>query len=171
MNPVRSPFGQVLAEADGVRLEFTREHAVPVEDLWSAVTEPDRLARWIGTWTGEAKEGATVQFQMLHEAEPGAPEPVTIATCDPPHRHVVEWQMPGDQQWRVELTLTPTPAGSRLLFVQRLTSIDGVADIGPGWQWYLDKLAAALGEGPEPGEWDPYLASVRETYVAQVRRP
>ncbi len=171
MTQVRSPLGQVLADADGVRLEFRREHRVPVEDLWSAVTEPERLARWIGTWTGEPKVGGTVQFQMLHEAEAGEPEPVTIVECEPPRRLVVEWRLPDQQTWQVQLTLTPTDTGSSLLFSQQLASTEGMADIGPGWQWYLDKLAAALGEAPEPAGWDDYFPPLRESYAVQVRHP
>ena len=29
----------------------------PIEDVWAAVTEPERLARWIGTWTGDPATG------------------------------------------------------------------------------------------------------------------
>ena len=171
MTQVGSPLGRVLADADGARLEFRRDHRVPVEDLWAALTEPERLARWIGTWTGEPEVGGTVLFSMLHEAELGDPEPVTILECEPRQRLVVRWQVPDAQAWEVALTLTPSATGSSLLFSQRLDSTEGMADIGPGWQWYLDKLAAALGEAPEPAGWDDYFPPLRESYAVQVRHP
>ena len=46
--------GTVTAEADGrQRLEFRRSWPDPIDDVWSALTEPDRLARWIGRYEGE----------------------------------------------------------------------------------------------------------------------
>ena len=41
-----------------------RTFHAPVEDVWAAVTEPERLARWIGTWTGDPASGE-VAFRML----------------------------------------------------------------------------------------------------------
>lgn len=32
-------------------LVFERTFHAPIEDVWAAVTESDRLARWIGVWT------------------------------------------------------------------------------------------------------------------------
>ncbi|MDQ4052855.1 MAG: polyketide cyclase, partial [Actinomycetota bacterium] len=31
---------------------YTRTFRAPIDDVWAAVTEPARLERWIGTWTG-----------------------------------------------------------------------------------------------------------------------
>ena len=41
----------------------TRTFAAPIEDVWAAITEPERLARWIGTWTGDPASGR-VRFAM-----------------------------------------------------------------------------------------------------------
>ena len=32
---------------------FERTFRAPIDDVWAAVTEPERLERWIGTWTGD----------------------------------------------------------------------------------------------------------------------
>ena len=47
----------------------TREFRAPIEDVWAAVTESDRLARWIGSWEGDPESGS-VQFRMLFEGRP-----------------------------------------------------------------------------------------------------
>src|SRR4029078_7277277 len=39
-------------DGEHVLVQTPAFHA-PIEDVWAAVTEPDRLARWIGTWTGD----------------------------------------------------------------------------------------------------------------------
>ncbi|MGQ0479460.1 MAG: SRPBCC domain-containing protein [Pseudonocardia sp.] len=159
MTTTANRLGRVLADADGgARLEFRREHAVPVQDLWAAITEPERLARWIGTWTGDPAPGKTVQFQMLAEAEECQPEPLLIVECEPPHRLAVQWPAPDGhgEPWRVEASVTATATGSCLLFAQHFAARDGVRDAGPGWQWYLDRLAAALVGSPMPAAWDDY---------------
>lgn len=46
---VTTPLGRVLRDEDGVRLEFVRTYGNPIDDVWSALTDPDRVARWIGT--------------------------------------------------------------------------------------------------------------------------
>ena len=50
MNP--TPTGQVDHDGDRRTLRLTRTFRAPIEDVWAAVTEPERLARWIGTFTG-----------------------------------------------------------------------------------------------------------------------
>ena len=37
----------------GATLVIERTFRAPVEDVWAAVTESQRLGRWIGTWTGD----------------------------------------------------------------------------------------------------------------------
>ena len=42
---VITPLGQVLRDEEGMRLEFVRTYDVPLEEVWSVLTEPDRVAR------------------------------------------------------------------------------------------------------------------------------
>ena len=71
---------------DGVRrLVIDREFRAPIEDVWAAVTESDRLERWIGTWTGDPASGA-VLFRMTAEGDDAAAEDMEIRECDPPRR-------------------------------------------------------------------------------------
>lgn len=45
--------GQILRDADGVHLQFRRSFPdTPITEVWSACTDPDRLGRWFGRWTG-----------------------------------------------------------------------------------------------------------------------
>lgn len=167
MPHTRSPLGQVRATNGETRLEFRRDHTASIEQLWSALTEPDRLSRWIGTWTGEPKVGGTVRFQLLHEPEVCPPEEVTIVACDPPRQLVVDFPSP-DGPWRIELVLSATTTGSSLLFTQWLFGADSAADAGPGWHWYLDRLASTLGEAPPTPDWDSfYTPELRAAYSQQ----
>ncbi|MFC3451468.1 SRPBCC family protein [Amycolatopsis speibonae] len=140
---------------DKTRLELRREYPDPIEDVWSALTESDRMARWIGTWTGEAGVGNTIMLLMTAEKET-EPGPAVIRECDPPKRLVVDLGVTGQAAWRVELTLTPRGDGTVLDFVHHLPATDwDTSDILKGWHFYLDRLGASLVGEPVP-EWETY---------------
>ena len=41
-------------------LVLERTFRAPVVDVWAAITEPERLERWIGTWTGDPASGSVL---------------------------------------------------------------------------------------------------------------
>lgn len=137
------------------RIELRREYPDPIEDVWSALTDPERTARWIGTWTGETGVGNTIMLSMTAE-EGSEPGPAVIRECDPPKRLVMDLHNTGEPTWRVELTLTPRGEGTVLDFVHRMPKPDwDTSDIAKGWHFYLDRLSASLAGEPVP-EWDGY---------------
>lgn len=157
--------GTVTRLDDGrQRLEFRRSWPDPVDDVWAALTEPDRLARWIGVYDGARGPGGTGTFAMTHEEGEPVGEPVTILECDPPRRLVVEWVQEDSGAWRVDLDLTTEGDRTVLRFVQVFGADADVTDYAMGWHWYLAKLEAELGAGPAPGHWDAFYAEVGPAY-------
>lgn len=159
---VTTPLGQVLRDADGLRLEFVRTYAAPVEDVWSALTEADRVARWYGRWTGDPTTG-TVEVVMTAEDDP-APETVTIVTCQPPSLLVVDMPSP-DGTWRVSVALEAGDGDTRLRFVQRLAEPYDASDIGPGWHFYLDRFGCEVAGRDAVGTWDHDYPSLSDAYT------
>ncbi len=154
--------GTVTVEPDGrQRLEFRRSWPDPLEELWSALTEPERLARWIGRYEGERTPGATGTFTMTHEQGEPVGQAMRIAECDPPRRLVVE--VP-EQNWRFEVDLLAEDGRTELVFRQWFAPDADVADFAGGWHWYLDMLDAEVSGGPPPGEWEPFWAVVEPVY-------
>ena len=98
---VDTPRGRVLRDDEGVRLEFVRTWPEPVEDVWDALTSPDRCARWYGRWTGDPASGS-VQLTMSEEG--GQAETLRLEQCAPPYRLVVLVAPPGDDTWRLDVT-------------------------------------------------------------------
>ena len=151
------------ADAEGRVVVLRREWPDPIDDVWSALTESERTARWIGTWTGRAEEAGstatTVEFTMTGEVDAGGevapPVTVTIVECDPPRRLVLDIPGGDGPPWRVAVSLTQEDARTVLLLEQRV--VDGVspADVQAGWSWYLDRLGAALHGEPMPS-WTTY---------------
>ncbi|MEV7548038.1 SRPBCC family protein [Amycolatopsis sp. NPDC089917] len=146
---------------DTTRLELRREYPDPIEDVWSALTESDRTARWIGPWTGEAGVGNTIALSMTAE-EGSEPSHAVIRECDPPKRLVMDLQNKEEPTWRVELTLTSRGDGTVLDFVHLMPETDwDTSDILKGWHFYLDRLSASLVGEPVP-EWDGYTPPTLE---------
>ena len=161
---VESRRGVVTRLADGrQQLEFRRSWPDPVEDVWVALTEPARLARWIGTYEGERAVGGTGTFTMTHEDEPVG-EPMRIVECDPPRRLVVEWVQQDTDAWRVALDLDTEGDRTALRFVQVFGADADVTDFALGWHWYLEKFGAEVEGAPGPGDWDTFLAATGPAY-------
>ena len=159
--------GVVTREADGrQRLEFRRSWPDPIDDVWAAVTEPERLARWIGVYAGERGTGGTGSFAMTHEEGGPVGQPMTIRECDPPRRLVVEWVQQESENWSVTLDLWTEEGRTVLRFVQVLAADVDVVDIATGWHWYLDRLDAAVTGTAVPGDWDAFLAVVGPAYAS-----
>ncbi len=158
---VTTPLGQVLRDDEGMRLEFVRTYTDPIEDVWSALTEPDRVARWIGKWSGDPTTG-TVDFVMTEDAD-GEPQPVKILTCDAPNELVVDMLSP-DGVWNLAVRLSADAATTTLVFTQRLAEPYDASNIGPGWHYYLDRLGAVVAGTPVPDVWDDYFPSLADSY-------
>jgi uncharacterized protein YndB with AHSA1/START domain len=146
------------------RLEFRRSWPDPIEDVWAALTEPDRLARWIGVYTGSRGAGGTGTFVMTHEEGEHAGEPMTIVECDPPRRLAVEWVQQDTDAWRVDLDLSTEGDRTVLRFVQVFGADADVTDFAGGWHWYLDKLDSVVSGRPVPAEWEAFWAEVGPGY-------
>ncbi|MGY1732788.1 SRPBCC domain-containing protein [Geodermatophilus sp. SYSU D01045] len=154
--------GAVAELPDGrLRLEFRRSWGDGPDAVWAALTEPDRLARWFGTYEGERAPGGRGTLTMTHETEPAAME-ARIAECDPPRRLVVEW--PDQEDWRVGLAVVVESGRTTLHLTQDFAAGTDVTDYALGWHWYLDKLDAEMGGRPDPGDWDTFLARVGPDY-------
>ena len=135
------PTGQITTD-DGRRvLTITREFQAPIEDVWAAVTESERLARWIGTFTGDPASGR-VAFVMTAEGAT-EPEDMEIRECDPPRVLRVTSHV-GEERWQLDLDCWRRPTASpRSTFAQPDIDPAAAENVGPGWEYYLDRLVAA----------------------------
>ncbi|NMO02686.1 SRPBCC family protein [Gordonia sp. TBRC 11910] len=147
---------------------WQREFNAPIDDVWAAVTEPERLARWIGTWTGDPADGH-VRFQMLFEGDDATGEMFTIDECEPPHRLRITTSMPNDgenpEHWLLRLDLEETDGVTTLTFAQNVPDLKLAQGVGPGWDYYLDRMVAAESGGSvESIVFDDYSSSMTEYY-------
>lgn len=151
-----TPLGTI--EDGGRTLALTRHVAAPIEDVWAAITESERLGRWFGTWSGDPTTGS-VLVTMNAEAEPVPPVRYDIRACEPPRLLSVS-AVDEVGEWHLTATLTGSAGATRLVLRQEDLDPGSVADTGPGWEWYLDRLVASIA-----GEPPPTLADFETNYL------
>ncbi|MGH3312790.1 MAG: SRPBCC family protein [Streptomyces sp.] len=147
---------RLLRTAEGSDLVLTRTFRAPIDDVWASVTEPERTARWFGPWEGQAAPGRTIKVRLAFEEETPWCE-MHIDLCEPPRLLAVSTSdEAGD--WHLELRLSETGGRTELQLVQHLTGAEGVGEIGPGWEYYLDMLVASRDGTATPSFGDYYPA-------------
>ncbi|MCM2390681.1 SRPBCC family protein [Streptomyces albipurpureus] len=138
------PTGRLLSTEEGSALAFTRTLPGSQASIWAALTEPELTARWVGPWRGEAGPGRTVEVRMT--SEEGAPwSQLRIEACEPPRRLAVVIRDDAGG-WPLELRLSEADGHTTVELVHRLTGNPGeagIGEIGPGWEFYLDRFVAA----------------------------
>jgi uncharacterized protein YndB with AHSA1/START domain len=111
-----------------VRVTMRREYSTDAADLWSALTEPDRIARWFMPISGDLREGGSFQLEGNANGE--------ILTCESPSLLRTTF---GGPDSIVTLTLTPAENGSTELQLDHTVplamaqNVAGALFVGPGW--------------------------------------
>lgn len=152
---ITSRLGAVIRDDDGIRLEFERTFPDPIERVWAAVTDSEQLGVWFGTWRGDPTTGT---IEVCSIEGDGTYQETELTECDPPHKVAVVLATPLGP-WPVSVTLSEANGVTTLVFVHRLDdSYDADTLIGPGWHYYLDRLAAVIAGAtmPEGTDWPAY---------------
>lgn len=164
------PTGHYTLKPDGLYLQFDRLFHAPIEDVWFSLTNPNAMKSWIGTYTGRPETGA-VKFHMEFE-DSDEWQNVSILECSPPHRFLAD-SGPGPSGVRVFCHLVEGGGMTTLTLGQRLQSPADAATMGPGWDFYLDRLTAARAGRALP-DWEQYYPAFsshyKELYVPSAAR-
>jgi uncharacterized protein YndB with AHSA1/START domain len=104
-----------------------RSYDTTVDDLWDAITTPERLARWFLPVEGDLTLGG--RYQLKGNA--GG----TITRCDRPNALDVTWEFMGGTSW-VNVRLAPDGPKARLT-LEHIAHRDGIGEehlkqFGPG---------------------------------------
>jgi uncharacterized protein YndB with AHSA1/START domain len=131
-----------LRSADGkgvVRLQDRFD--TDIDDLWSALTDPRRLARWIAEVAGDLRLGGEFRARFTSEWEGTG----RVEACEPPRRLLVVTRQSGEPDENViEATLAADGDQTILVIEARGMPLDHLAAYGSGWQVHVEDLAAHL---------------------------
>lgn len=113
-----------------------------IDDLWSALTDPSRLARWLGEVEGELRLGGHFRARFFASEWEGAGR---VEACEPPQRLLVLTTETGEaNEHAIEATLTADADQTVLVIEERGIPVDQLAAYGAGLQVHVEDLAAYL---------------------------
>lgn len=156
-----STLGTITDEGDTRTVRFERRYPVPREEVWAALTEPARLARWLTESTVEPREGGRVAFDFGE----GGTCTGTVVAWDPPAVLEYGWDFPDETRSVVRWELAADGDGTVLTLVHRLLGPATAAGYGAGWHAHLDQLGAAL-TGGDDVDWMARYEELRPEYAA-----
>lgn len=136
------------------------------EELWGALTNPERAARWLGSLSGDLVEGGHYEL-VFDTSDPDGRVARVVLSCTPPHELVVTWSAPGESTSRVSVTLSTYSDGT-LLDLVHAGLRPPVSDTGhaAGWHIHLDQLTA----GVERNRWQDLWGCFDKVHDAYVLR-
>jgi uncharacterized protein YndB with AHSA1/START domain len=157
------------AESAGVvRLED--RYDTDIEDLWSALTDPGRLARWIADVEGDLRLGGEFRARFTSGWEGTG----RVEACEPPRRLRILTRDAdaSDREEAVEATLTSDGDQTILVIEARGLDLEYLAAHGAGWQVHVEDLAAHLAGRDRcdiKARWNELIPAYRDL-AAEVSR-
>jgi uncharacterized protein YndB with AHSA1/START domain len=153
-----------------IAITLRREYPAEVEEVWEAVTDPERLARWFAPVGGDLREGGTFSVEGNAEGQ--------IRECVRPSALTVTWGGPVSV---VRVRLSASGASTVLELEHTVPAAfagsgAGALYVGPGWDVALLGLTlwlrGELVEDPaaweaSPEVWEVNAGSI-EAWIATV---
>jgi uncharacterized protein YndB with AHSA1/START domain len=114
-----------------------------IDDLWSAITDPRRLARWLGDVEGDLHLGGEFRARFFASGWEGTGR---VEACEPPRRLLLLTRQPGQvDEHFIEVTLAADGDQTILVWEERGMPLDQLAAYGAGIQVHVEDLAAYFG--------------------------
>ena len=132
-----------LRSADGkgvVRMEDRFD--VDIDDVWSALTDPARLARWYGEVEGDLRLGGEYRARLFSSGWEGTGR---VVVCEPPQRLLVRIKDADEpDEGVIEAVLTADADQTIVVWEERGMSLDLLSAYGVGVQIHVEDLADYL---------------------------
>ncbi|GAA1002023.1 SRPBCC family protein [Acrocarpospora macrocephala] len=135
------------ADGESVSILVRRTYHTTIENVWNALTDPDRLRRWFLPVSGEFRVGGQFQVEGMASGD--------ILHCDPPKLLRVTY---GHETSLVEVRLAEDGEATVLELDHTVPlalagSVAGALYVGPGWD------GAVMGLGLYLSGMDPVVAA------------
>jgi uncharacterized protein YndB with AHSA1/START domain len=137
-----------IAVGQGRTITLHRTYDAPIDDVWDALTNPERIGRWFLPISGDYRLGGRFQFEGNAGGE--------ILACERPHWLRVSWgfgEIDGVDGSEVELRLTPAGDESTIFELKHTAVVPdemwaqfGPGAVGVGWEGGLLGLSLHLHE-------------------------
>jgi uncharacterized protein YndB with AHSA1/START domain len=135
LGSLRSVDGKGIVRIDD-RVDTGSDH------VWSAITDPGCLARWMGEVEGDLRLGGEFRARFHASGWEGAGR---VAACEPSRRLLVLITEPGQpHEHSIEVTLADDGDQTTLAWEEQGLPLDQLAAYGAGIQVHVEDLAAHL---------------------------
>jgi uncharacterized protein YndB with AHSA1/START domain len=114
------------SERDGTPMRtivLWRVYETTQDDLWDAVTNPERLPRWFSPVSGDFELGGRYSIEGNAEGE--------ITRCEPPRHLSLTWEFQGNMSW-VDVEIGEAQRGARLELAHTAPEDEHWKEFGPG---------------------------------------
>jgi uncharacterized protein YndB with AHSA1/START domain len=181
-DPERSIGRRSIGAGSARTAMLRRDYAAPVDDVWDACTDRERLGRWFLPVTGDLRLGGSFSLADNARGE--------VLRCEPPRLLAVTWKYGDHPVDELELRLSPNSDGGTTLEIEHATvsdrtewegrSYDSIFGLGTGWEPALyalhrhlsgtlsDDVAAAWRAGQLPADVKDLLARSEDAWTTIV---
>jgi uncharacterized protein YndB with AHSA1/START domain len=157
--------GRLRVDGDRRAVRFERRYEASPAEVWSALTEPNRLARWLADAELDLRVGGRYVLRFSGE-DAGQTTTGEVLALEPERLLKLTWLYPGENDTVVRFELRPDGEGTILVLDHRGLPADAAPGYGGGWQAHLEALDAHLAAGDQPDWWGRYK-ELRPLYEAQ----
>ena len=160
MSETQPLHGELRNDDDRCAVRFQRLYDFTPDELWSALTDQQRLRRWLAEaplFEGGVGGRVTIAF------DDGTTEG-RILTWDEPRVLEYEWRFPGEDESVVRFELQPQEYGTLLVLDHRRLGRTSGAGYAAGWHAHLDALAGAI----QLGAWQRRFEELLPDYRSQA---
>jgi uncharacterized protein YndB with AHSA1/START domain len=113
-----------------------------VDDLWSALTDPHRLGRWLGEFEGDLRLGGEFRARFFASGWEGSGR---VEACEPPRHLLVVTRGHGEpDEHSIEATLASDGGQALLILEERGMPLNLLSAYGAGIQVHIEDLAAHM---------------------------
>jgi uncharacterized protein YndB with AHSA1/START domain len=151
--------GVLRSDDERCAVRFERLYDFTPAELWSAITDPGQLARWLARAEVEPGEGGRIKLDFDDGGTEGR-----ILTWDEPRVVEYEWRFDGEDESVVRFELKPQEFGTLLVLDHRRLGRSSGMGYAAGWHAHLDALAGLR----DLSDWQRRFDELVPTYRAQA---
>ena len=160
--------GKLRSEGDRAGVRFERRYDFAPEEVWSALTEPDRLQRWLAD-VAEIDLRVGGRFVLRwNEGDGTQVDDGKVRALEPGKVLELDWTYPGEPDSVARFELRPDGDGTILVLDHRGLPPAAIAGYGAGWHSHLDSLEAHLA-GRE-ADWSARFEELGPAYEERALR-
>lgn len=161
MTQIQTDVGTLRNDDERCAVRFERLYDFTPAELWSAITNPARLGRWLAKAEVEPGAGGAVRLAFDDGATAGR-----ILTWDEPRVLEYEWRFSGEDESVVRFELLPQEYGTLLVLDHRRLGRSAGTGYAAGWHAHLDALGGLYAFSDEA--WTRRFEELLPEYRAQA---